>query len=275
MQTVYSAANSLEAHMIVGVLQQQGIDAHVQGEHLQSGAGELPLYGLVRVQVNAADMERALQVVQAWEAEQPAEAAQAARQPAASGPVRRVLIPMLAFAVGAVLTGLVFNRSSESALDHNGDGIADEHDYYVQGVISRVESDRNHDGKIDEIYFYDSSGRMKRGELDDDFNGYFESKSQFAAGGLVSWTQDFNQNGIIDTRGTVTTPSIEYIDLLDEKTGAVLRKSRLCLGRLSAELVDSNKDGKLDRADIYNPLGDIVSTRSDLDAAMNLTCPPT
>jgi hypothetical protein len=268
MQTVYSAANSLEAHMIVGMLQQQGIVAHVLGEHLQSAAGELPLAGLVRVQVNDEDHERALQIVRAWEMAQPV----AAPVPGRS---RQILAPVLTFVAGCVLTGLVFNHSSENALDYNGDGIADEHDYYVQDVISRVENDRNHDGKIDEIYFYDKAGRLQRQESDDDFNGYFESKGEFAAGQPVSWTQDFDQNGVIDTRGSMPTASIEYIEVLNEKTGAVLRKSRLCLGRLSAELVDSDNDGKLDRADIYNPLGDIVSTSSDLDAAMNLACPPT
>lgn len=268
MQTVYSAANSLEAHMIVGMLQQQGIVAHVAGEHLQSAAGELPLAGLVRVQVNDEDHERAQQIVRAWELAQPVTSPAAGRS-------HRILWPVLAFVAGCVLTGLVFNRSSENALDYNGDGIADEHDYFVQDVISRVESDRNHDGKIDEIYAYDNAGRLQRRESDDDFNGYFESRAEYRAGQPVSWTQDFDQNGIIDARGSSPTPAIEYIEILNEKTGAVLRKSRLCLGRLSAELVDSNNDGKLDRADIYNPLGDIVSTSSDLDAAMNLACPPT
>jgi hypothetical protein len=41
MKRIYQAANNIEAHMLVHLLEQEGIEAHVEGEHLQSGAGEL------------------------------------------------------------------------------------------------------------------------------------------------------------------------------------------------------------------------------------------
>ena len=67
MKRVYQAANSVEAHMIVHLLEQAGVEAHVQGEHLQSGAGELPL-GLVAVAVPDEDADKARAIINEWEA---------------------------------------------------------------------------------------------------------------------------------------------------------------------------------------------------------------
>ena len=67
MKRVYQAANSIEAHMIVHVLEQAGVHAHVQGEHLQSGAGELPRRRSRGSRSADEDVEAA-QVVREWEA---------------------------------------------------------------------------------------------------------------------------------------------------------------------------------------------------------------
>ena len=68
MKRIYEAANNIEAHMIVHLLDQSGIEAHVQGEHLQSGAGELPLGGLVGVVVADEDVVAARRHIEEWEA---------------------------------------------------------------------------------------------------------------------------------------------------------------------------------------------------------------
>jgi hypothetical protein len=51
MRRVFQAANHIQAHMVMHVLEQAGVHALVQGEYLQSGAGELPLGNLVGVAV--------------------------------------------------------------------------------------------------------------------------------------------------------------------------------------------------------------------------------
>lgn len=73
MQTVYEAANAVEAHMLQDVLKQQGLAALVLGEHLQGGVGELPAAGLVRLVTDDLDAERARQLIAQWEATQPGE----------------------------------------------------------------------------------------------------------------------------------------------------------------------------------------------------------
>src|SRR5688500_3244578 len=68
MRRIYEAANNVEAHMILHMLEDAGLQAHIQGEHLQSGAGELPLGGLVAVAVADEDAPAALKIIREWEA---------------------------------------------------------------------------------------------------------------------------------------------------------------------------------------------------------------
>lgn len=67
MIVVYQAQNSIDAHLLRGMLEQRGITASVTGEFLQGGAGELPAGGVVGVSVADADAESARQVVNEFE----------------------------------------------------------------------------------------------------------------------------------------------------------------------------------------------------------------
>jgi hypothetical protein len=67
MRRVFQAANHIQAHMVMHVLEQAGVHALVQGEYLQSGAGELPLGNLVGVAVADEDVETAREIISEWE----------------------------------------------------------------------------------------------------------------------------------------------------------------------------------------------------------------
>ena len=67
MKRVYNAANHIQAHMVMHVLEQAGVHAMVQGEFLQSGAGELPLGNLVGVAVEDDDVAIAREIIEDWE----------------------------------------------------------------------------------------------------------------------------------------------------------------------------------------------------------------
>jgi hypothetical protein len=67
MKRVYNAANHIQAHIVMHVLEQAGVHAHVQGEFLQSGAGELPVGNLVGVVVGDDDVEIAREIIEDWE----------------------------------------------------------------------------------------------------------------------------------------------------------------------------------------------------------------
>jgi len=67
MIIVYHANNSLDANMIKSLLEQQGIPAYIQGEHLQSGVGELPAGDLVKVSVDNENAVNAKTIIEDWE----------------------------------------------------------------------------------------------------------------------------------------------------------------------------------------------------------------
>ena len=66
MKTVLHALNSVEANLVKGLLESEGIPCSVLGEFLQGAIGELPPTGLIRVVVNEDDYEQARQIVEDW-----------------------------------------------------------------------------------------------------------------------------------------------------------------------------------------------------------------
>lgn len=67
MIKIYSAQNAVDAHIVKGLLQQQGISSRVNGEYLQGGIGELPMAGLVTVSVAEDDYEIAKKILNDFE----------------------------------------------------------------------------------------------------------------------------------------------------------------------------------------------------------------
>ena len=63
MITVYEADNAIDAHLLRGLLEQCGIDAHVSGEFLLGAMGDLPAQGLLRVMVAPDDFAAARALV--------------------------------------------------------------------------------------------------------------------------------------------------------------------------------------------------------------------
>lgn len=258
--------------MVAGMLGQLGIHAQVSGEHLQSAVGELPMAGLVRVLVADEEAERARAVIADWERAQPPaevpEVAVAARSTRSSWAY--ALAGLLA---GVALAWLLLAREEARAVDYDGDGKADEELFYVQDVLVRIEQDRNGDGRPDEIARFDRRGHIKQVDSDNDFNGVFESVTHFERGQAVLWTNDHDQDGRIDGRGSLPTPAIEYVEVFDLATGTMARRYRWCLGRLQSEQVDTDKDGHLDTLNLYDQRGDIAVRTRDLAAAMLFDCP--
>ena len=68
MKSVFEASSNIEAHLVMHQLQQAGIEASIQGEHLQGGIGELAAFGNVRVLVNSEDIEAAREIIADWDA---------------------------------------------------------------------------------------------------------------------------------------------------------------------------------------------------------------
>jgi hypothetical protein len=67
MITVYHASNSMDAHMIKSLLEQQEIPAYVQGEYLQGGIGEVSTMDFIKVAVHNDHHEAARKIITEWE----------------------------------------------------------------------------------------------------------------------------------------------------------------------------------------------------------------
>lgn len=66
MKTVLHALNSMEANVVKGLLESEGINCSVLGEYLQGAIGGLPATGLIRVVVEDEDYEQARLIVDGW-----------------------------------------------------------------------------------------------------------------------------------------------------------------------------------------------------------------
>lgn len=73
MKLLYEASNTIEAHMILHLLEQAGLSARIDGEYLQGGIGELQAMGVVRIMIEETDYSEAQSIVQEWNANQPKE----------------------------------------------------------------------------------------------------------------------------------------------------------------------------------------------------------
>lgn len=71
MIKVYDASNSIEAHMIANLLEQEGIEARVDGEYLQGGIGDLQAIDMIRVMVSEESYPAAQNIIKTFEAKQP------------------------------------------------------------------------------------------------------------------------------------------------------------------------------------------------------------
>jgi len=66
MKLVYHASNSVEAHIIKGLFLQHDIQAHISGEYLQGGIGELHMNDLVSVWVEDHDVAQAQTLIETY-----------------------------------------------------------------------------------------------------------------------------------------------------------------------------------------------------------------
>ncbi len=67
MVKVFTAKNSIEANIVKGMLEANGITAYVEGEYLQGAIGELAAIDFAFVSVDEADIEMARQLVHEYE----------------------------------------------------------------------------------------------------------------------------------------------------------------------------------------------------------------
>jgi len=68
MRHIYEAAHTIEANLLKGLLETEGIEVFVNGEYLQGGIGDLPVSGIITLSVEEDDADAALKAIEAYEA---------------------------------------------------------------------------------------------------------------------------------------------------------------------------------------------------------------
>jgi hypothetical protein len=266
MKSVYEASTSLDAHMILNLLAQEGVEGRVDGEYLPGGVGELQAINIVRVMVDEADYERAAQIIKNWEAIE-TEKEEIAIDRKSSG----ASLFLIGVVIGGGLIYWAYNSPvTEDGIDMNGDGILDEKWIYKDHRISRTEVDRNFDGNIDIVYNFDRKGILKDSKQDDNFDGIFESVIKFNNGLIQTQDSDLNQDGNIDYKAQYKHGNIDEIVILGEGQDSRRKRQKFKMGkRISAEY-DSNGDGNYDieyKYDYFEEVKTKSNKRLQIDTA--------
>jgi hypothetical protein len=68
MRHIYEASHTIEANLLKGLLEAEGIEVFVNGEYLQGGVGDLPVSGIITLSVEEDDADAALKTIEAYEA---------------------------------------------------------------------------------------------------------------------------------------------------------------------------------------------------------------
>jgi Putative prokaryotic signal transducing protein len=248
MIIIYSAANNLEAHMIKGVLEQQEIPAYIQGEHLQSGAGELPaMSGLIKISVDDINRDAARKIIKEWELNDQNYTdykSISIDQIAKSG--NSFLYIISSFLIGAICMFLYLKPTIiQNALDHNKDGIDDEKWTYEDKVAIKSEHDKNLDGKFDEIWFYEN-GLASLSKFDTNFDGKFDIENHHENGVVSHSKADADYDGEFDTSADFESDVNFKTTIFNPKTKLIKKIQLYKNSRLAKAELDTNDDGKMD-----------------------------
>lgn len=254
MKTLYQAANAVEAHMLADYLRQEGLSAHVLGEHLQGAVGELPAAGLVRLMIPDEQYEAGREAIARWEAMQPADAPTATQATPRRG--KGLGLFALGLIVGAAGVYAWFHAPLPAdGVDHNRDGVLDERwTMSPRGTFVRVEVDRNFDGKVDNVTLYDENGQVKTIQDDDDFDGRFETTMRVHMGNIQTQLIDTDGDGLIDLSYHYTSGVLQLAEYRDPATGKTGRVEHIRLNKVTHAEVDSDQDGVLDTRIRYTPM---------------------
>ena len=71
MQRIYEPENLMEGELLQGMLDSEGITAHLVGRDLLGGTGELPIYGLLALAVENDQAAYARELITAYNGAQP------------------------------------------------------------------------------------------------------------------------------------------------------------------------------------------------------------
>lgn len=271
MRIVYQSTNVADLYVLRDLLAQADIPAHVQGEFLRGGIGELPADTPVSLAVADAQADAARAIVLDWERSRPEDDAEdAAEETAAVSPVPANRAgsgfrTVGAFVLGAMCSGAIvwaiYNHpASGGEQDFDGDGRIDERVLLAGNRVDRVETDRNRDGRVDAVARYSADGEIDRAELDEDFDGRFETSLRYEDNQPVEGGTDRDGDGALDAR-TIYAHGVLVKEEEFDKHARISRTVQFRGGVPVSGEFDSDGDGVLDTARTYDARGEIVASK--------------
>jgi hypothetical protein len=272
MQIIYHAANLTDAHLLRQLLEDAGIPVHLNGEYLQGALGEVPANSPILLMVPDEHVQTARAMVLDWERATP-QYDEASEDDAVvpgstiasanrGGSVFATIGSLLFGAFcGAAIVWTIYNRpGTPGEIDYDGDGRIDERWHFAGDRFDRIETDRNRDGRIDQIVRYLPSGNVDSIENDDDFDGRYERTDAFRDGQPRRLTVDRDGDGETDFRSLYERGVVVRDEWLD-RSGRVIKILRYRNGFPASGEIDSDGDGKLETARTYEAREEIVESR--------------
>ena len=243
-EKVYECTLPVEAHMICDLLARGGVSARVEGEFLAGGGGDLPLGNMVKVRVDPARAAEAREIIADWEKLQPAEPSPPPRRSSWG----RALWFVAGLLVGGAALYLLMNRETAvSSTDHDGDGHDDTTYHYAGQRLISVDIDNNTDGKADTRWQYDLRGDPEFVETDADFDGRFESRSEYENGWVRRTTLDEDGNGRPDTIAHFIRGESRDFEIYDPAGDHVVARQNFSRGWHTSTDFDMDGDGAFER----------------------------
>ena len=266
MKTVKTFANLSDAGFASSLLEASGIPALLADEQsylMQPGNAT----GGIRLQVQDQDLERAMRVLdQGPDAQVEPKPPGSPEAPEPGGKIPVGIF--FAAAVALLVLSFVIYQAKEQRRqaraypvvqtyeqDYNHTGKPDHFYTYANGKISKIEVDRNGDGKIDEWEYFDSEGRPDRIEYDNNFDGRPDVWYFFKNGTVVRSEEDTDFNGKPDWFGYYENGILLRMDCRPNGSEIVIRRLIYEHAVLREEWVDENHDGKFDYKILIDPFG--------------------
>ena len=246
MRKIYASQTSAEAHLLVEMLQQEGIEARVQ-DH---AAGVVPGENASVWIDDPRDEERALALVESFSRPTPKERVPKRVSQAKAFERGFFLGLTVGFAATWIITNQLSIQKAQSPTepftewDANGDGVIDSWaEYDAEGVVLNTSYDRDHDGQADRWEEYDANGRIVRARTDNDSDGEADLWQEYGEDARISKSHgDSNLDGAPD-----------FWEEYDER------------GLLIAARYDEDSDGTPDLWQTFQDEGKVVEYAADND----------
>lgn len=258
MRLVYEASNSLEAHMILNLIENAGLIGRIDGELLQGGAGDLQAGGVVRVMVDDSHYSDARIIVKEWDESQPLVVEENVKV-VASNSSKSFLYSILSFVGGLVVSYFYFlTPITEDGIDRNEDGTIDESWTYINFVLRESKMDNNFDGNDDLIYKFDRRGNVESAKSDGDFDGNFETKMTFEYGNTDLLRSDTTGDGVNDYIQRYVHGILKSATFINPDTKRPIKIQHFGFFGLESAELDSDGDGKMDTYIKYDKIEEVL-----------------